>query len=37
MNVNIRNIKEEDAGAFLELCLRLDRETEFMLLEPGNG
>lgn len=34
MNVNIRNIKEEDAGAFLELCLRLDRETEFMLLEP---
>ncbi|WP_410771953.1 GNAT family N-acetyltransferase [Fontibacillus sp. BL9] len=35
MDVIIRNIREEDAEAFLELCLTLDKETEFMLLEPG--
>ncbi len=35
MNVNIRNIREEDAEAYLELCHTLDRETEFMMLEPG--
>ena len=31
----IRTIREADAPAFLELCMRLDDETRFMLLEPG--
>ncbi|MEF2967903.1 GNAT family protein [Paenibacillus sp. M1] len=35
MRARIRNIKEDDAERYLNLCLRLDRETEFMLLAPG--
>ena len=31
----IREIQESDAAAFLELCLALDSETKFMMLEPG--
>lgn len=31
----IRRIKPEDAESFLDLCKRLDEETEFMLFEPG--
>lgn len=31
----IRPITEADAGAFLDLCQRLDEETAFMMLEPG--
>jgi RimJ/RimL family protein N-acetyltransferase len=31
----IRTIQETDAEAFLRLCLRLDTETTFMMLEPG--
>ena len=33
--IAIRKIREVDAPAFLELCLKLDRETQFMMLEPG--
>jgi RimJ/RimL family protein N-acetyltransferase len=33
--VIIRTIQESDAEAFLDLCLRLDTETTFMMLEPG--
>lgn len=33
--LTIREITEEDAGAFLEMCRALDNETQFMLLEPG--
>ena len=33
--VTIRQIREADAAAFLELCRRLDAETRFMMLEPG--
>ncbi|MCG8353477.1 MAG: GNAT family N-acetyltransferase [Chloroflexales bacterium] len=33
--VTIRTIQESDAEAFLDLCLRLDVETAFMMLEPG--
>ena len=33
--VTIRHVREEDAAALLELHLALDRETSFMLLEPG--
>lgn len=32
--MNIRMISVEDAQQFLELNMRLDRETQFMLLEP---
>ena len=35
MPVSIRPIRAEDAPAFLDLTLALDRETEFMMLEPG--
>jgi RimJ/RimL family protein N-acetyltransferase len=31
----IRTIREEDAENFLQLCLQLDQETQFMLFEPG--
>jgi len=30
----IREITENDAHSFLDLCKQLDRETKFMLLEP---
>lgn len=33
--ITIRAIEETDADAFLHLCLRLDAETTFMMLEPG--
>jgi RimJ/RimL family protein N-acetyltransferase len=33
--ITIRAIQETDAEAFLRLCLRLDTETSFMMLEPG--
>lgn len=33
--VTIRTIRESDAGEFLSLCNRLDGETSFRLLEPG--
>ena len=31
----IREIQESDAESFLSLCKRLDEESKFMLLEPG--
>src|SRR5256884_6681807 len=31
----IRTIRPDDAEQFLCLCLQLDEETQFMLLEPG--
>ena len=31
----IRNICEGDAEQFLNLCNKLDAETQFMMLEPG--
>lgn len=31
----LRQIKKEDAERFLELRNRLDEETKFMMLEPG--
>ncbi|MCG8333487.1 MAG: GNAT family N-acetyltransferase [Proteobacteria bacterium] len=33
--ITIREIKTTDAAAFLELCKKLDEETTFMMLEPG--
>lgn len=33
--ITIRKIREEDAQEYLDLCLRIDEETEFLLLEPG--
>ncbi len=33
--ITIRPIHENDAASFLALCTRLDQETEFMMLEPG--
>ena len=33
-DVSIREIRLDDAAAFLELCLTLDRETTLMMLEP---
>src|SRR5262245_66466307 len=33
--VNIRKIREDDAVTFLNLLARVDEETQFMLLEPG--
>ncbi len=33
--LTIREITEDDAGPFLEMCRALDEETKFMLLEPG--
>lgn len=33
--MEIREIRESDAEAFLGLCRRLDQETRFMLFEPG--
>jgi RimJ/RimL family protein N-acetyltransferase len=33
--MTIRTIREDDAEQFLNLCKRLDAETQFMLLEPG--
>lgn len=33
--VRVRSIEEADAGPFLELLQRLDEETSFMMLEPG--
>lgn len=35
MTVRIRPIRPEDAGPYLNLCLSLDSETEFLMLEPG--
>ncbi len=35
MPVTVRFITGEDAEAFLQLCLQLDSESDFMLLEPG--
>jgi RimJ/RimL family protein N-acetyltransferase len=34
LKMNIRGIKFEDAALFLDLCKKLDEETEFMLFEP---
>lgn len=31
----LREIKQDDAAAFLALCTRLDEETRLMMLEPG--
>ena len=31
----VRQIRETDAAPFLELCRKLDEETRFMMLEPG--
>ncbi len=31
----IRFIMERDAESFLELCKKIDKETEFMLFEEG--
>jgi RimJ/RimL family protein N-acetyltransferase len=33
--LTIRDITADDAAAFLDLCLTLDRETPFMMYEPG--
>lgn len=33
--ITIRTIQESDAASFLDLCFRLDAETAFMMLEPG--
>lgn len=33
--VRVREITLQDAAAFQELCLALDQETDFMMLEPG--
>ncbi len=33
--MTIRTINESDAEAFLNLCKKLDSETSFMMLEPG--
>lgn len=33
--ITYREIREEDAERHLNLCLKLDQETKFMLLEPG--
>lgn len=33
--MNIRTIRESDAEQFLNLCNRLDAETQFMMFEPG--
>ncbi len=35
MPMSIRTIRESDAGPFLNLCKKLDTETQFMMLEPG--
>jgi RimJ/RimL family protein N-acetyltransferase len=35
VHVAIRPVRESDAEGFLALCRRLDTETSFMLLEPG--
>jgi RimJ/RimL family protein N-acetyltransferase len=31
----IRQVREDDAESFLSLCKRLDEESKFMMLEPG--
>lgn len=33
--MNIQTIQESDAEQFLSLCKKLDTETQFMMLEPG--
>jgi RimJ/RimL family protein N-acetyltransferase len=33
--VKIREIKEDDAEKFLDLCSQIDAETSFMMFEPG--
>jgi RimJ/RimL family protein N-acetyltransferase len=33
--IEVREIREQDAEAFLNLCKQLDKETQFMMLEPG--
>jgi len=33
----IRTIHLNDAEQFLQLCLHLDQETKYMLLEPGKS
>jgi len=35
--VNIREIQISDAAGFSELCLQLEKETSFMLYEPGES
>ena len=35
INVDIREIKREDAKQYLTLCQQLDEETQYMLFEPG--
>jgi hypothetical protein len=35
--ITIREIQEHDARDFLELCRKLDEETQFMMLESGEG
>lgn len=33
--MNIRQIEEKDAELFLDLLMKLDNETKFMMIEPG--
>jgi RimJ/RimL family protein N-acetyltransferase len=33
--MEIRKIKESDAEAFVELCVKVEEESEFMLIRPG--
>ncbi len=35
MDINVREVRVDDAATFLELCTRLDEESSFMMLEPG--
>ena len=35
VKVDIRKIKMEDANSYLEMLLNLDKETKFMMFEPG--
>ena len=35
MSIQVREIRVEDASSFLMLCTRLDEESSFMMLEPG--
>ncbi len=34
-NATVRTVREEDADAFLDMCLQLDEESDFLMLEPG--
>jgi RimJ/RimL family protein N-acetyltransferase len=33
--MNIREVNQNEAAEFLALCKKLDKETDFLLLEPG--